>query len=281
MRAAWLVCGMAMTGCDKLFGLEDVTAPAVDARPPDPYITCSGFQPVLASEPSPALVEPGLHPDGLRMVVRQDGVATLRELRRDDTMSSFVTASLSAFPAGVGDPSFVTIGDTVYGFGAQTPSPRRIVICPDPASTTTCSPITMLAETGEAITTDIDGPSVALRDGRLVMAFNHQIAAYVAEPETDDLLVWRARWVQEAGVMIDDPALTRDGRLLIVPNDRGLEALRWDDTVQNYVQPTPVSEIGASPEIGVQSESQTELFVTWKRDGSPIAEPFVATCARR
>jgi hypothetical protein len=284
-RASLVVALAGMCGCERMLGLHEIGGPpdaAVDVPPPEPYLVCPAFEPVLESVPGSGLVEAGLYVDGLRMVVRIQASTALRELRRPAPDEPFGSTlhSTTLVASGSEDAAFVEIGGAVYAFAAvrkPLDTVRGLVVCRD----STCADITvLLAGTDTPITSDLDGVSVALRDGELAMVFNQGNVIYQAEPASADYTVWRATYLEQAGVMADDPALSRDGKLLVVPTSAGLIALRWDPTVATYVTPTPVADAGSAPEFGLESVDGVELFVVLARENSTVPEIHVAVCGR-
>jgi hypothetical protein len=274
------VLAIAATGCDVLFRLDPVTT-TPDAPSGTAALTCEQPVPALDTKPAIQLAEPSLDETNTVMLVRGDGATTMYETTRPSPTSSFgaITAA-TLVPGTIQDPALFSFEGKPYALGAQGPSPRKLVLCPDPSANSTCVPIALVdTSTTAAITDDVDGPTVALRDSQLVLVFSRGPDLYAATATDSTLLTWMATRLELGDFSLDDGALTSDGSLLIAPAGDVLFAYRWDDQASTYVAAGMINIGGSSPDIGVEDADQIELVVTRRDRG--ILEPYLARCRRR
>lgn len=293
-----MVCALAAGACGRLDydglaasgdgGAADAAGSGSDAAM-GAYLSCAGLAPALATMPADAYLEPSVHVDGLTLVARRSPGATLFEATRPSESAAFGNfGAVTVVQSDVQDQTFLDVeavvsGPSVVAMGSTGTAPRSLVLCEDPP-TQACGTVTVFDEQGVAITDDIDGPTLAIRDGALVMAFSRGDAVYLATPR-DNLSQWDA-YLFDLGVFglgaasADDPALTPDGTRLFVPlttmDGTSLYVLRFDYEVQGYTEPLRVMDGLGSPAVGLVSASGVEVFGHANTRG--ITEPHRIDC---
>jgi len=267
-------------------GGSDAALPSVDAGP---ALTCAMLGPALETAPADPYLEPSLHVDGLTLVARRTPGPTLFQATRATSSAAFGPfGAVTVVQSDVQDQTFLDIevlglGPSVIAMGSTGSGPRSLVLCEDPPAQP-CGLVTVFDELGVAITDDIDGPTLAIRDGALVMAFSRGSEIYLATPRAT-LAEWDAALFDLGvfglgAVSADDPALTTDGTRLFVPMTvqgvGSLYALRFDGEVQGYTGPERVFDGVGSPAVGIESATAIEVFVQANTRG--VSEPHRLSC---
>ncbi|MBW2736201.1 MAG: hypothetical protein JRH20_27765 [Deltaproteobacteria bacterium] len=201
---------------------------SVDTLPADSIVsrvlTCD---PVVAFTGSSAIVvaEPAISLDGLTL------------LRGEPTAYTFSGRTTLTKPFGLWaryadpwsattdkeDTTFFSQPDGVHAMVAKRVSMRTIFHCPP--SQATCEQINLYHRVGGAVLdsgADVDGPSVS---DALELIFNYVKGAswiYRATPRDASLRDWDAEvlFSEVDGARLDDPAITRDGSLVVVADFR-------------------------------------------------------------
>ncbi len=262
---------------------EDARVAVPDAEP-EGYVdvVCGPMTPVSPVPPVDALIEPALLTDGLTLLARfsfQDHIAVRASPGEDFGEWSRTTDYLALAQ----DHSFLTVAGEEIGVGAEIPAggeDRQLTLCSAPFATGPCDVIRLFDSSGALITDDVDGPSLALRDGELVVAFNRGSEVFFARPRSAGSLDWDATRIDIGTGLYGDPALSEDGRILAVSDTaRGnsIQLAVWDASADNFV---PVQElstiIGGSPEIGLETAAGWELFLVTDTRG--VVEPHRVSC---
>jgi hypothetical protein len=248
-----------------------------------PIFACTTPAPVLAEPPAIDYIEPALHVDGLTLVARPRAGASQEQASRASTTGLFgAFGPVSVIAAVLEDPTFIVFESQVIAAVALRTGPRTLAICIDPSATTTCDPIDVFDDDASLITDDVDGPSLAVIEGELRMAFSRGDAIYLARPRADALAEWDAfpleLWAD--GTRFDDPALTADGRFMFAPEQAivgRLIVFRWNPVTSRYEDGTVLDFQGSSPNVGIDDGTTLELFVSAATRG--LVEPHRVTCA--
>lgn len=269
----------AVAGCGRV--AFDPLALEPDA-PPGPYVVCPAFEPAHVSLPSLSHHEPGLHPDGLRLIASNSSVE--HEASRTLATGKFGDfGAVTAFRSNLGDPAFGIIEGELVGFGAAGPMPRHIEICRAPASTNTCTPIQIVDEaTGQVIVDDHDGPAPAVLDGEPVLAFSRGDEIYLGRATATDLTAWIATRIEvpATAMVFDDPTLTPDGEILLVQEaSLGIYAMRWNRGLARYDELQPLYA-GTAGTPTVRDTGSGTLEILFTRNTRGVVEAHHAFCER-
>ncbi len=237
---------------------------------------CVQQGPVSPMRASRELVEPALRIDGLRLTTRQRFNTQIHESSRASFDAPFT--NWGATQDGHVDFSYVAFDGAEFAAAAMDgPDPRFVVWCVAPFGPDDCMPISLFDADGQ-FTDDHDGPSVAVLDGELVMSVSRGDFIYFARPRTDDLLIWDARLIDTAAMLVDDPSLSDDGWLMALSSDGDIYVLDYDPGGDTYVNPRMIPGVqGGSPEIGVETATGFELFTM--QDTRGINEPHRWNCS--
>jgi hypothetical protein len=205
------------------FDLVKLDTPVPDAAlPPTPV--CQA--PALVGTSQPALPrENALRADGLVLTTLASG--SRYSTKRSATDQPFgAWATTTAHPSG-GDPTFFSYKGVEYAMVARTPSGgsvRALYFCTLP---NTCAKVTVkYASSGKEVTDDMDGPSVAMVAGKMLLAHNIGPTGsgsgdvYLATPvDTSDpakgLSTKPVTALAVAGYKEDDPSISPDGRVIV------------------------------------------------------------------
>ena len=270
--------------------VEDATATVADATATvdaGPHVICSAAEPALTTMPANAYLEPSMYVDNLTLVARSVPGPSVFEAVRPNLTSPFGNfEAVTVIQSEIQDQTFLDVetlglGMTVLGMGASG-TPRQLLTCADPPSVA-CVPAAVFDDLGAAIEDDLDGPTLANRDGQLVLAFSRGDAIYLAQPRAT-LAEWDAVLFDLGieGALADDPAFTVDGRLLIVAMTvgatSGLFAYLWDPANQTYGDPQLFATALGAPAIGVETATTIEIF--GHGDSRGVSEPHRLSCTK-
>ncbi len=250
---------------------QDAPLAESDAGPPLD-IRCGTLTPVAPTAPANSRIEPAMRIDGLNLYSRSSANMDWLASRANATAPFGDWMPTDNIQSIQQDPSFVDLNGEEIATGSRRVGMgiRQLVLCSPPFNTAPCSQLSVFDSEGAPIVDSIDGPSLAVRKGKLCMAFNRGDTVYVAEPRGQALDEWDAQLVDLGATKSDDPALTKDGAILLAPGVGGILYLEWDAASRSYLSPRIIEGLeGGSPEIGVESENGFELFVTHETRGVP------------
>jgi hypothetical protein len=274
--------------------VQDESGMLPDTGPP-PKLSCAPPQLVGSSYPTGSLSEPGLRTDGLELVTRGSG-STYSSKRPaiDQPFGAWSTTSL--LPGGQ-DPTFFVFGGGEHAIisRSQSTGGRRLEHCTCTSSDCTCAALTITDQSnGQAITDDMDGASVAVTSGGLLLAHNVAPGAsasaeiYLATPDDpgDPGAGWTtslAGAVNTPSYKEDDPALGPNGLVLLfgAPGQAGDTEI-WISQraglTAPFPAPEPLQDVNTNsnesspylaPIAGSPGSKKMELFFRSNRDGSP------------
>jgi hypothetical protein len=198
-------------------------APVPDAaQPPKPVCQAAAL---VGTTPPTGPRENALRADGLVLTTLASSIrySTARSAT-DQPFGAWATTT--AHPSG-GDPTFFFFKGTEYGVVNRTPSGasvRALYLCSLPNSC--LKTVVKYASTGKEVTDDMDGASVAVVAGKLLLVHNTGPSGsgsgdiYLAQPvsSSDISKGWATTPVTSlavAGYKEDDPALSPDGLLIV------------------------------------------------------------------
>ncbi len=283
--------GFDESSFDAAVGTRDASAVAdAAADSTGETVSCAELAPILANQPGGALIEPTAYVDGLRVLVRPSNGALLRDTTRPTPLGAFGPLSpTTVINVTVQDPTFLdgaavgagTIAMAAGNFGDG--GDRTLAVCDVIDVLAPCDAVTILDDNGIELLGETDGPTLAVRDGAIVLAFNRGLSLFTGLPNDTSLLSWTAAPVASAAALdIDDPALTADGELLFVAGGVApvftLYVLHWDSASGEFGAPSvvDVDPSVASPSVGLQNGDSFELFVS--ADTRGIREPHRLIC---
>lgn len=243
--------------------------------------------PTLVAPAFHGLNEPGVRVDGLELWASV--IEKTFRARRDTLDADFGEWSEVQTGGLFRNPDFFSWGGVEYVMMNRDLRPggeRIISLCTlDPID---CQPVKFFDPlSGEELTRDADGPSVATGAGSLVMLLNNSADryegdVYLARPQGTSLELWSAAPIlpfYNPAVHEDDPALTPDGLTMVV-------AVVGPDGVSNlwvahrgpgelaFSRSRELSEVNSpesdsSPVFFVSPDGRVELFFNSARSGTP------------
>jgi len=262
---------------------------APDTGPP--RLGCSAPELVGSSPPYP-LYEVALRADGLELIAKKSG--QWYSTKRTAQDQPFADWSTTALLSGKQDPTFFEIKGIELAIVATSPGtglPRVLELCTSP---TTCNALTLKDKSGQTVTDDTDGPSVAvLPGGDLLMAHNIGPGGsgdghvYLATPSDPNDL--SQPWVTEpataldrAGEAEDDPALSPDGLVIVVDGntssgDNDLWVSMRPDLSSPFPAQVQLTDVNSSADDGSAylaplsssgGKTRYELFFSSDRNGN-------------
>jgi hypothetical protein len=277
----------------------DESGTSSDTGPP-PKLRCATPQLVGSSYPTVSLSEPGLRTDGLELLARGGGSTySTKRTAADQPFGDWSTTSL--LPGGQ-DPTFFIFngGEHAIVSRSQSTGTRRLEHCTCTASSCTCAALTITdPSSGQAITDDMDGASVAITSNGLLLAHNvspgvsASAEIYLATPDDpgDPSAGWTTSLVSgvnKPNYKEDDPALSPDGLVLLfgAPGQAGDSEI-WISQRETlsapFPAPEPLQDVNttsneASPYLAPMAGKKMELFFRSNRYGS--TRIYHAVCTR-
>ena len=248
--------------------------------------------PALAgTPPSVALTETALRAGGLEVVA--EGGGSRQSAKRSATDQAFgAWATTTDHPSG-GDPTFFWhkgVERAVVARSSVSGGPRHLELCTLP---NTCAKLPVKDKaSGQEVTLDMDGASVAVTASGLLMAHNigptgsSSGDVYLATPvdATDLTKGWETTVVSSmalSGYKEDDPALSPDGLVIMfgglnTAGDNDLWYSARATLTDAFPAPTQLSAVNSAKsdgnaylaEVTIKGQAVLELYFTSDRDGT-------------
>lgn len=273
-------------------------APLPDAaQPPKPVCQAAAL---VGTTPPSGPRENALRADGLVLTTLSSG--TRYSTARSATDQPFgAWATTTAHPSG-GDPTFFLYKGVEYSVVNRTPSGasvRSLYLCTLP---NLCAKVTVkYAASGKEVTDDMDGSSVAIVGGKLLLAHNIGPSGsgsgdiYLATPvDTSDpakgLETKPVTTLAVAGYKEDDPALSPDGLLIVysgltTSGDSDLWYASRATLSDAFGAPQQLAVVNSAKsdrdvdfaEVTIKGKQVLELYFSSDRDGS--TKVYRAACS--